>query len=492
MKKILIALLVLTNLSTMVRAEIYNLDLEKCIAIAKEKSLSMKQLQQTVKIYEFNLKAATSSLKTQVNMNLVAPQYTESMTTITDSIVHFFRVKQLNYSGVLTINQPLPTDGNIFIRSSLSDYDDYFAKTRSSNLSTRLVLSQPILSLYGYNSIQATLKEAKLSYESSVKSMKREQLNLIYNVSSAFFSLLTQKKSEEIALLNLNRQKEAYSIAKNKYDAGLIKEVEALQMEVDLAEAQNNYDLACINQSSAVNDLKSVLGVNLTDSLILSSAMDYKIVIVNPEKAVQLAMNNRTEIREMEIAIELNKLNIKSRKSQGMIKGDLEAYLGMTGVNGQSLSSSFSSSVTNAYNDLRASPKNYGIGFNVSIPIIDWGQNRARVNSAKAQLQRNLYSQEETKRNIEIEIRNLVSELNSSLSRLQLLEKNVVVAEKSFSITRQRFSDGNIDSQALALELERLNNAYNSHLRSYINYQLMLANIMRKTFYDFQRDESIN
>jgi hypothetical protein len=55
----------------------------------------------------------------------------------------------------------------------------------------------------------------------------------------------------------------------------------------------------------------------------------------------------------------------------------------------------------------------------------------------------------------------------------------------------QRFTDGDIDSQALALERNRLNNAYNSHLRAYINYQLMQAELMRKTFYDFQRNEAI-
>ncbi len=98
---------------------------------------------------------------------------------------------------------------------------------------------------------------------------------------------------------------------------------------------------------------------------------------------------------------------------------------------------------------------------------------------------------EETERNIEREVRNLVNDLNSSLKRLQLLEKNINVAEKSFEITRQRYSDGDIDSQALALERNRLNNAYNSHLSAYINYQLKLADIMRKTFYDFKNNKEI-
>jgi len=87
---------------------------------------------------------------------------------------------------------------------------------------------------------------------------------------------------------------------------------------------------------------------------------------------------------------------------------------------------------------------------------------------------------------------NVESNLNSSLKRLQLLEKNIVVAEKSFEITRQRYSDGDIDSQSLALERTRLNTAYTSHLNAYISYQLVIADLMRKTFYDFQKKVLIN
>ena len=66
-----------------------------------------------------------------------------------------------------------------------------------------------------------------------------------------------------------------------------------------------------------------------------------------------------------------------------------------------------------------------------------------------------------------------------------------MIAEKSFEITLARFSNGDIASQELALERERLNNAYTSHLSAYINYQLRMADLMRKTFYDFQNDRPI-
>lgn len=493
MKKIWILTVAAIGIFSNVSAETYVLDLEKSIEIAKEKSFDMLRLKQNLNIAEYNLKSATSRFKTHIDLNLVSPEYTETIRKFEDSTgITFYPVKQLNYAGNLVINQSLPTDGSLYIRSGLSDYDDFNGDRRSFNLNTRFGLTQPIDALYGYNSIKSSYKQAALAYERSSKQLKREQLNLVYNVTNVFFNLISVQKSEEIARLNLERQKEAYTIAKNKYDAGLIKEVDALQMEVDLAEAQNNYDLAIINQSSAKNSFKEMIGLQLSDSVVLSSELTYKVVVVDPIKAVKLAMDNRLEIRENEIQIELSKMNIKRQKAEGMIKGDLTAYFEKIGVSNQSLNNSLTSAMNNSIQDFKNRPQNFGIGFNITIPILDWGENRALVNAAKAQLQQNVYQQEETKRSIEREVLNLVDELNSSLKRLQLLEKNVLVAEKSFSITRQRFADGNIDSQALALERERLNNAYNSHLRAYVNYQLMLADIMRKTFYDFQRGTSIN
>lgn len=493
MKKIIAILLAVLCLHPTLFAATYQLDLEKSIEIAKQKSFDLLRLKEDLKIAQYNLKSAVSNFKTHIDLSLETPNFEQSIGTLRDtSGLHYFNINELGYNGTLIIKQPLPTDGNISIVSKFNNVDDYYHNNRSTDMFTSLRLSQPINSIFGYNQIKSAYKMAMLNYEQLQKSMKREELNLIYDVSNAFFNMIAIQKSKELARMNLERQKEAYTIAKNKFDAGLIKEVDALQMEVDLAEAQNNFDLAMVNQSSAINSFKNVLGLELSDSVALSNELTYKVVVIDPQKAVKLAMDNRLEIREMEIRIEQSKLNIKEQKAAGMVKGSLDAYLQKSGNNAQMLPSTMSSSINNSVQDFINSKPNYVVGLSISIPILDWGSNRAKVNAQKARLQQNLYTQEETKRNIEREILNLVQELNSNLKRLQLLEKNVLVAEKSFEITRQRFSDGNIDSQALALERERLNGAYNSHLSAYINYQLKLADIMRKTFYDFQRDAPIN
>ena len=315
MKKLILLALVLFYHSFSLISETYNLDLQKSIEIAKLKSYSMLSLVQDFKIAEYNLKSATSRLKTHIELNFVSPEYSNTVDAFTtDTSITYYQSKVLNYGGDLTINQPLPTDGFVYMRSGVSNTDLFNLNKRSPRLFTTIGLQQPLTSLYGYNEVKSTLKLAELAYERSKKGLKREELNLVYQVSNLFYNLLAGQKGTDIARLNFERQKEAFDISQNKYKAGLIKEVDALQMEVDLAEAQNNYDLAIVNQSSSINSFKELIGINFSDSVSLSSEFAYDIVIVDPEKAVQLALANRLEIREQDISIEQNKLNIKRQK----------------------------------------------------------------------------------------------------------------------------------------------------------------------------------
>ncbi len=85
------------------------------------------------------------------------------------------------------------------------------------------------------------------------------------------------------------------------------------------------------------NSFKELLGLDLNDSIALNSEFRYEIVVIDAEKAVELALKNRLEVREQEIQIELQKLNIKQQKANGMIQGGrIDAYFEKAGINQQS------------------------------------------------------------------------------------------------------------------------------------------------------------
>lgn len=470
----------------------FDLTLEESIEIAREKSFIMLRLREETEIAAQNLKATLAAQRTRIDLTLTLPNYTETIQEFNESGgVTYSPIRHLvNYAG-LSISQPLPTDGRIYVRTGMNNLNDYNTDKRFMNFTTRIGLSQPIHALWGYNSNRSAVKSARLAFEQSSKSLKREELNLVYQVSSAYYNLLSLQKSAEIAMLNLERQTEAYEISKNKYEAGLIREVDALQMEVDLAEAQSNYDIALLSHSSADNVFKELIGIDLHDTVALESNLEYDVVAVDADFAVDQAMRNRLEIRERDIQVELQKLTLKQRRSERQPSISLDAYYERAGVSTEPFSAGYPSSFQNSFSDFARRPSNFGVGISVSMPVFNWGRNKANVRAAEARLRQYQFSRVETERGIETEVRNLVANLSSTLKRLQLLERNVSVAEKSFGITLKRFSDGDIDSQSLALERVRLNTAYTSHLTAFINYQLALADLMRKTFYDFRADSAL-
>ena len=476
-----------------IKAQTYHLSLEESIEIAKSQSYEIQSLLQDKIIAENELKAATALLRTNMNMSFVLPQYTETIREWQDSTgISFFPIKTLRGTSNLNLIQPLPTDGTVFFTSGLSSITDYFTDRRATTFNTRVGLSQPLNSFWGYNSIRADLQRARLNYERSNKAFKRAELNLIYDVSSAFYRLLLMQKGTEIAQMNLERQTEAYEISKNKYEAGLIREVESLQMEVDLAEAQNSYDMTTLDLQSSTNLFKRLIGLELDATVSLKSEMTiYSILNVDPDKAVEMAISNRLEIRDREIQIELQQLQIDRQRSLGLPQASLEASWEKIGVSNLNVTETFPNSISSSWDNLRDRPSHYQIGLTLRIPIIDWGRNKTLVKAAEARQRQNFLNKEDDERSIEVEVRNLTASIQTTLSRLQLLEKNVSVAERSYSITLKRYTDGDIDSQALALERTRLNSAYRNHLEAFVAYQLLISDLTRKTFYDFENDRAI-
>src|SRR5665647_235047 len=228
MKKLILFTLILFFQNLYIKSETYNLDLQKSIEIAKEKSYNMLSLIQDFKIAEYNLKSATSRLKTHIELNFVTPEYSNKVTAFkTDTSVTYFSDKTMNYGGNLFVSQPLPTAGLIYMRSGLTNENTYNDNLSVPKLFATFGFEQPLNALYGYNEVKSTLKLADLSYERSKKGLKREELTLIYQVSNSFYNLLSVQKRAEIARLNLERQEDANEIAQNKYKAGLIREVDA-------------------------------------------------------------------------------------------------------------------------------------------------------------------------------------------------------------------------------------------------------------------------
>jgi outer membrane protein len=129
--------------------------------------------------------------------------------------------------------------------------------------------------------------------------------------------------------------------------------------------------------------------------------------------------------------------------------------------------------------------------FTLSVPIWDWGVNSAEVAGAKASLRNaELRLGEETK-TVERSIRDVVRSVREAENRLKVMQKGQGVAQRSYDISLERFNNGDITSTDLALDRNRLTSAKMAYLNAYIIYQLSVADLKRKTLWDFERNHSL-
>lgn len=477
-----------------------SLKLQDAVSLALDKGYQAKIERLRLIQAQQNVAASRGRFRTQVDLTLDSPDFRQRVQAFQqpDELPQYNTVGTTRWASGLSITQPLPTDGRVSLTSSLyqtkesvllEDIDED-EKRKQFWSSFRLELRQP---LFVPNQLKLGLERANLETERARRSFTRTELDVVYRVTESYFGLYRARQSMEIARDEAARQEQSYDLARRKFDAGLIPEVEALQMEVDLAQSRNRLLEAEGMLAESEDMFKLTVGLPLEERVTVDPELELKDLVVDGDRAIQHGLAYRAEIREREISRRLAEISLKEVDARSTIRADVRAYYDLTGVSDPFLDFStgtsrlFRSSLT----DLKRRPKNYGVMLTVSVPIWDSGVNRAEVAAANAILESNSLSVDEESRQVAREIRAVLSQLKESRNRVEVLKRSEEVARRGFEISQARFDNGDITSQELALDRDRLTQARQQYLGAFIAYQLALADLKRNTLYDWENDRSL-
>ncbi|MBN1478696.1 TolC family protein [candidate division KSB1 bacterium] len=476
------------------------LNLGDAISIALEKSYEMKVARLDKLAAEKNLISAKSNFKLRMDANFDLPSASEQVQeTYREGNLPVYETRgNYRYQGNLNITQPLPTNGRFRLQGqtyygsvSYWDYGQQSTLRRTDVLtSLNLQFYQPLFTL---NDLKVNLKRADLRYESAERRYKREELDIIYQVTSAFYAYYRATRELEIANENVKRQQELAELAQQKYNAGLIPEVEALQLQVDFAQSRNAKVAAEAALVRMSDMFKQLIGLQFSDNVGVLTSFEMSKVDVALDHAIKLAKENRSEVRLSEIDVELAQIDVKETDAIRDFNGTLSAFYDITGVANSDVwnTSKANELWKKSLDDMDQRPDNRGVVFSLSIPIWDFGGNRAAVQSAEANLRTQELALAEMKKTIEREVRDVVGRLREAESQLEVLEQRQDIADRAYEISVERFNNGDITSQELALDRDRYIDAQVSYLDSYINYQLALADLKRTTMYDYEHGHSL-
>lgn len=455
------------------------LSLEDALDIALKESYSIKSARYNLISSEKNLEAIQMGLRTSVDLSIDAPNYSRNLVRefnpLTES-EQFYQIGSTRVQTNLSINQPIVfTNGRFSVIGSLFGRDQ-FSATRSavrdyySNI--YLQLNQP---LFTFNNQKANLERAEINLLKTRKNYSKTEADIIYNVTSDFYQLFQAKKNLEISQEKVNQTELSYETAMNKFRAGLIAEVEALQLEVDLATAKNELLSAQRRYAESKNNFKLLIGLPLDEEMEISAELEYSPVTINKSEAVEYALKNRPELFSSEADIRLNEMQVEQVESEKRITAQLNVNYGINKNDAE---------FNNIFNDFL---DNRSVVFSVLVPIWDWGKNSRNVESAEANLKLSKLTYDNQRKQIVNEIDQIVNKINSAQSRVEVLSRSIEIAQKSFNISLERFRAGNITSFDLSQMQLRLTDAKINSLNALIDYKLALADLFRRTLHDFTK-----
>jgi outer membrane protein TolC len=476
-----------------------DLDLNGAIALAIDRSHAAQVLDLDLTGAEHDVEAAKGRFRTRADVFLALPELEEGVqrVQVPGDLPRYDSYGSSTLSASLQVSQPLPTDGTVSLSTYLYQQDDsYFDydldQTRDQENffnSYEISLNQP---LFTPNELKLGLERAEIGHRLARRAFQRGQLDLTFEVTAAFYGLIQAQEELGIARETAGRQKQNWELAQRKFKAGLIPEVEALQMEVDLAEADNDLLSRESDLMLAADRFRLLVGLPMAQPVRVEADLINEEFQVDHALAHRHAQEYRTEIFDLQDRLRGSEITVIETDARDDFKGELSAFYNLTGISDPTLQDpSFGDLMESTWDDLKRRPGNRGVKFTLSIPIWDSGVNGQEVASAKVNVRRRELDQENLVRDISRQVQASLSEFEAARRRLEVLDRSRDIALRSYNISLERFETGDITSQDLANNRDRLTQARRSYLSAYVNYRLATANLRRRTLYDFERGLSL-
>lgn len=456
------------------------LTVNEAIEIAQQSSPSIRKSMLNLYGNQRSLDAQRAALKSRFALDITPFDYNRNR-NFNDLFSRWNTIEDYNSFANLSVSQPIvATDGTISLvnrfgyRDNYSEFQDIRTKTYSNNL--YLQVDQPI---FTYNRTKLQLKELELNLENAQISNGIQLLSLEQNVTQSFYNFYQRQNDLEIARDEYENQKISYEITLNKVAADLLAREELYQAELNLATSKSTVENNEVLLSNAADDFKLLLGINLEEELAVKVDIDFITRKVDLRKAIEHGLEHRMELRQRSIDIERSQFELIRTKALNEFKGSIGLSLGVFGDNVQA---------PEVYETPNVNPR---VAISLSIPLWDWGENKARMDAANATLEINRVDMEVEENNIIISIRKIYRNLQNLENQIAIAEQNVKNAKLTYDINLERYKNGDLTSIDLNRFQSQLSEKKSALADALINYRMELLNLKIQSLYDFEKNEPV-
>lgn len=478
-----IIILLVVLLSLPFETSAVTLTLDRTIELANDSSLMAFRYRNMYQSSYWQYVSFRAERLPSLSLSLVPASYNRYMTQRYDSEqnIDVFRQQQMySASAGLEVQQNFDLLGGTFYLETDLEYMRNFGANKYTQYSSVPVRIGYRQSLLGFNTFKWERKIEPLRYEKAKK-------ELIYNMESVseqavtyFFSLALAQAEYKLAEENVASCDTLYIIGQRRYKIASISQADLLTLELDRVNARNTLENARIALKRAMFSLASFLGMDTNTEIEVKMPGRPLTVNIPVDMALQYAKENNPTLLGHRQTILEGERDVSRTKAESRFNASVNASVGFN-------------QVANDFSGAYKSPLRQDIvSLSVSVPLIDWGVRKGKVNMAKNNLNVSRIAARQDELSIEEDVIMTISDYEVRQRLIASASEALDLADMAYAQTQQRFIIGKADINSLTLSLNRRQEASKNYISALQNYWLSHYKIRRLTLHDFENGISLS
>ena len=397
----LLLILISSSLGTYAQEgkKIESLSIQEAVAYAKQHSYQVKKVLEDVRIQQ------------QVNREVTAsalPQVNGSFNFINNIKLPVSLVPGEFFGGAPGTFIPV-------------QFGVQYSATTGAELNQILFDGQVFVGLQARNAaMEFARKNAEITEEA-----------IAVNVHKVYYQLLIGEQQLDLYHDNIERFEKLYHDTREIYKNGFAEQLDVDKVNVTLTNLRTDSLKLKTQLNNGYLGLKMLLGMPLTDSLVLTDQLNDELIKENLLDSAY-SFTDRREFQLLQIGKELNDYNVKRYKLMAL--PTVSAF-----------GNYFTNAQRNEFDFFKSGGRWFQqstLGLRINIPIFDGNRRRALLEQARSAVRKTEYDMELLKLSIENDVASARNRFRDAVLAVDAQQKNIELAERVFDQTKKKYEQG--------------------------------------------------
>ena len=459
------------------------LTLQECIAIATDSSLQAFKAKNLYRAGYWEYKSYKAARLPSLTLSMTPVRYNRDIVSRYDSEkdIDIYRLQQSLYSyGNLSVSQNVDfTGGTFYIDSELGYFRNIGANAYSQFTSVpfRMGYSQ---SLFGFNSFKWERKIEPLKYDKAKKEFLYSCEEISLTVIEYFFNLAMTQMEYELTKANVISSDSLFAIGSERQKIAAISQSDLLTLKLDALNAKNTLRGAEVNLKRAVFNFVSFLNLPKDTEIKLNLPKLLNSISISAQQILALTKVNNPDY-------------LKYRQNELEAEREVERYVRKSNFDANFSASIGFNQVADDFHSAYLNPIQQDVvRVGISIPLVDWGVRKGRVNMAKSNLNATKITTEQAITSLEQDVMLTLSDFGVQENLIFTAQEAKELATLAYNSTKQRFIIGKADVNSLTLSLNRLTTSEKNYIQALKNYWVSYYKLRKLCLFDFEKNISLS